>query len=241
MRQLPKIFFEDSHIIVIDKPAGLPSVSLKQGSEVSLASWILENYPNQSALPNGELEAGLIHRLDNDTSGIIIAAKDEDVYFKLKCQFEEFDVKKEYKALVIGATEHIREIATPIAHHPTKKKKMFVCSSQDEAQKFNARSACTRFCVGERYVGYSLLNVEIVTGVRHQIRVHLASIGHPIVGDRLYQGPKQRPLDNLKLDRYFLHASRLILNHPINGKQIVFQSDLPEDLKNVLKRLRHVG
>ena len=225
--KVPRIIYKDDSIVVVEKPAGMPSVSLKNGEEGTLASWLTKKIPELSTLPKGKLEAGLVHRLDNDTSGIMLAARTAAAYKNLRTQFDKGDVLKEYTALVVGDPPAKGTIEDPIAHHERKKKKMVVSKG--------GRPAKTKFGVIKRFgKKYALLSVEIKTGVRHQIRVHLASIGFPIAGDTLYQNPKKRAQDTLPLKRHFLHASRLGFRHPGTNKQIEFSSDLPEELKGVV-------
>jgi len=219
----PTAIFKDEDILVVEKPAGMPSVSLKEDEEETLASWLLKKFPKLSTLPKGKLEAGLVHRLDNDTSGLMVAARTVGAYKNLREQFDEGKVLKEYMALVIGNPPAKGMIEDPIAHHERKKKKMVVSKS--------GRPAETKFKVIKRFgKKYALLAVKIRTGVRHQIRTHLASIGFPIAGDTLYQNPKKRGEDTLDLKRHFLHASKLGFTHPKTGMWLEFSSQLPQDL-----------
>jgi len=219
----PTVIFKDEDILVVEKPAGMPSVSLKEDEDGTLASWLLKKFPKLSTLPKGKLETGLVHRLDNDTSGLMVAARTVGAYKNLRKQFDEGKVLKEYMALVIGNPPAKGMIEDPIAHHERKKKKMVVSKS--------GRPAETKFKVIKRFgKKYALLAVEIRTGVRHQIRTHLASIGFPIAGDRLYQNPKKRGEDTLPLKRHFLHASKLGFTHPKTGRRLEFSSQLPQDL-----------
>jgi len=272
----PHIVYQDKEILVLDKPAGMPAVSLKKGKQKTLAAWILKKFPKQAEIgSNGPLEAGLVHRLDNDTSGLVVAARTKEAYEKLRedfsknpsspllqrgvrgdlkvCKTGNFGILKAYTALVLGNPPDKGTITTPIAHHPRKKKKMVVCESAVQAQALKARPAVTSFELLKRYKvpddrrrvsgnqrptspsAYTLLRVTITTGVRHQIRAHLASIGFPIAGDRLYQNPKKHAEDTLPLKRHFLHASRLGFSHPKTGKWIEMRSDLPRDIACVLE------
>lgn len=249
MSTRPKIIHEDDALLVIDKPAGMPSVSLKEGEVGTLASWILQSFPDQIGLDRGVLEAGLIHRLDNETSGVIIAAKTQHIYDLLKAQFDAEEVKKEYVALVLGDPPDNGRITDPIAHHPRKKKKMMVCRTTADSKALKSRPAITEFNLQKRYgstnatshrAHYALLSVIIKTGVRHQIRAHLASIGNPIAGDRLYQNPRIRKNDVLDLKRHFLHAKRISFVHPSTGSLVEFSSALPADLSFALRRLKAI-
>ncbi|MBI4126254.1 MAG: RNA pseudouridine synthase, partial [Deltaproteobacteria bacterium] len=205
----------------------------------TLASILVEHDPFLAMLP----DFGIAHRLDNDTSGLMVVAKTNDALVLLSQQFRspsplpsrererergQFAVK-EYTALVLGSPPNGGAIDDPIAHHPRKKAKMIV---DDEG-----RPAKTDYTVTQRYRDYSLLTVTIATGVRHQIRVHLASAGFPLAGDRLYQNPKKRAIDTLPLQRHFLHASRLTITHPVTGKRRTWTSKLPDDLTTILSEL----
>lgn len=211
----------------------MPSVSLDKMETGTLAAWLIKKFPEQLKLPEGSLEGGLVHRLDNETSGLIVVARTLSAYKNLRTQFESGKIRKEYIALVVGGAPSRGVIDTWIAHHPNKKKKMIVCEDRDH----KAREAKTIFETKKRYENYTLLSVQIKTGVRHQIRVHLASIGCPLAGDKLYQSSNTSKIDTLKLDRHFLHASFLSFKDPVNGKKVQFSSPLPKDLKSALLTL----
>jgi 23S rRNA pseudouridine1911/1915/1917 synthase len=243
----PRIIHEDEVLIVLEKPGGMPSASLKVGESNTLASWLLERRPDLNELPKGEIEAGLVNRLDNDTSGIVVAAKTVGAYEDLRRQFSEGSTEKEYLALVIGSPPEDGAIDAPIAHHPNKKKRMVACESEGRAQEWKGRPASTRFKVLKRFEHtddagnsseYALLQVSISTGVRHQIRVHLAHTGCPIAGDVLYRNPKKRAADRLGLGRHFLHASKLMIAHPETSERTAFESPLPQELKSALNCLK---
>lgn len=247
MGDQPRILHADEAVLVIEKPAGWPAVPMEGGIERTLAAWIVEQFPVQKSIGPKAEEAGLCHRLDNDTSGLLVAARTDEVYRRLRQQFDEGAVRKEYAALVLGRPPSDGTIDLPIAHHPRKKKKMVVCSSELQAKEWKARPARTAFEMQARYrfeakgvpaIEYALLFVTITTGVRHQIRAHLASVGHPIAGDRLYQNPRMRSADALPLMRQFLHATRIAFLHPASGTEVVFSSSLPDDLETALAQLR---
>ena len=238
MNDMPTILHEDSDLIVVDKPSGLPCLPTADDDETTVASALARTYPELASLP----DFGLVHRLDNDTSGVLLVARNEDAYRLLRAQFRDNKAKKEYVALVLGHVHADRgEIATPIAHHPRKLHKMLACPDPADAEELKARPAHTSSPVGERIFGSvpcSLLSVHIATGVRHQIRVHLASIGHPLAGDRLYQTSRRQHEDTLPLKHHFLHASSIAFTHPQSGKTITVFAPLPEDLEGLLARLR---
>lgn len=249
MTNYPKIIHEDASLLVLDKPAGMPSVSLNEGEPNTIAAWLIKKHPEQKNIEHGNLEAGLCHRLDNDTSGLLIAARTQATYELIRAQFETGDVKKEYLALVIGTPPDKGTIVTPIAHHPQKDNKMVACESAARTKEWKGRPALTTYSALKRYAfyekgkrtptaHYSLLLVKIETGVRHQIRVHFAHIGHPLAGDVLYQNPAKRAEDPLLIERHFLHSSKLAFRHPATNNFVEFESHLPEDLLMALKQLR---
>lgn len=243
-----KVRHRDDTIIIIEKPAGLPCLPSRGGVSPTLAEQLMANAPELSELP----DFGLVHRLDNDTSGLVVVARTKEAYENLRRQFSEGKVEKEYLALVVGRPPTEGAITSPIAHHPRKKKKMIASPA--------GRPAHTEYKVVQRYLSpltpslspqgervsegrvrgglhYALVRVQIKTGVRHQIRVHLASIGHPLAGDKLYQNVHKRSDDVVKLPRHFLHASRVVFSHPGTHKKIAVTSSLPPDLVDALTQL----
>lgn len=247
MRHTLKIIHGDDSILAIDKPAGIASASLRSEDKNSLAALIIDRYPEQRLISKGELEAGLLHRLDNETSGVLIAARTQEAYDCLRAQFEGREVIKEYLALVIGSPQVEGTITAPIAHHPRKRDRMIACESPARSKEFKGRMAETNYKVISRHTfrkgvsraHYSLLSVEIPTGVRHQIRVHLAHIGFPIAGDQIYRNSKMQAADLLPFQRQFLHAHRIEFRHPATGEKIEFQSELPKELAKAMERIRN--
>lgn len=247
MKPTPRILDEDDDIVAIDKPAGMPSVSLAAGKGLTLASWLLARYPEMAHLPRGENEAGLVHRLDNDTSGVILAARTTEAHHALREEFSRGRAVKRYLALVLGRPPAKGRIDLSIAHHPRKKRKMIACASAKEARAWKGRPAATTFSVKARYehlerghppLPYALLEVVIKSGARHQVRVHLASIGHPISGDALYQSARLRAEDRLGSPRHLLHASQIEIRHPRTGHEARWSSPLPRDMRSLLAKVR---
>ncbi len=227
------ILYEDSAMLAIDKPPGLPVHPLGAGECSTLAGALIARFPEcAQASPEAPLECGIAHRLDIETSGVILAARTPEAYRALRARFAERQVDKHYAALVGGLPADRGEIALPIAHHPTDARRMVACADEGGLAQLKAREALTRYAI-ERWLGdFALLDVEIPTGVRHQIRVHLAAIGAPIAGDQLYGGPAIEGLD-----RHFLHARRVGLRHPVTGARTDIEAPLPEDLAQILERL----
>jgi 23S rRNA pseudouridine1911/1915/1917 synthase len=222
------IIYEDDDLLLVDKPAGMvvhPSHGHEHGTLVQAA---LAHAPDIKSL-SGETRPGVIHRLDKDTSGLIMMAKTERALTDLQDQFMRHAVKKEYVALVDGSPEHpIGRIEGAIGRDPRHRKKMAIVPES------RGRQATTMYRTAEKFTAHTFLMVEPHTGRTHQIRVHLASIGIPVVGDRTYG----RRAPTLRLKRHFLHAQRLTFRLPGGGAQVDFEAPLPEDLEEVLRALR---
>jgi 23S rRNA pseudouridine1911/1915/1917 synthase len=218
------IIYQDNDIIVVDKPAGLTVHPAPGHPSGTLVNALLALCPDLQGIA-GTLRPGIVHRLDKDTSGLLVVAKNDRAMRALQSQLAERHVHKTYLALVHGVpTPREGQIEAPIGRSPKNRKKMAVIE--------NGREATTRYKVREELRGHALLEVEPVTGRTHQIRVHLSAIGHPIVGDSVYGRPS--PV----LDRQFLHAWRLAFAMPLGGRQVEFESPLPPDLRDALEVLR---
>lgn len=226
-----RIVHADQHLVVADKPAGMPSHPLKPGETGTAANALVGRFPELAQVGPQLREGGLVHRLDTDTSGLLLAARTEAAYAMLRAQFTARTVDKGYLALAAGELHAGGEIALPLAHDPKDARRMMAISDPEYAEAHAARPAVTRFLPVERRGGFTLLEIEIPTGVMHQIRAHLAFIGHPLAGDELYGGPILAGLD-----RHFLHAARLAFAHP-DGSRARFESALPPDLSAALAGL----
>ena len=230
--ELPiRIVHADVHLVVADKPAGMPSHPLKPGERGTAANALVGRFPELAQVGPSPREGGLVHRLDTDTSGLLLAARTQAAHAMLRAQFAARTVDKGYLALVAGEIHAGGEIALPLLHDPRDASKMLPASDPDYAAEHGARQALTTFTPVERRGGFTLLEVQIATGVMHQIRAHLAFIGHPLAGDTLYGGPLVAGLD-----RHFLHAARLGFLHP-DGSRASFASPLPDDLQAALRSL----
>ncbi|MFN2546640.1 MAG: RluA family pseudouridine synthase [Myxococcales bacterium] len=223
-----RIVHADEHIVVADKPAGMPSHPLKPGEKGTAANALVGRFAELAAIGPHAREGGLVHRLDTDTSGLLLAARTGKAYQMLRAQFTARSVEKGYLALAQGEIHAGGEIALPLAHEGPR---MTAIGDPEYAETHGARPAVTRFAPVERRGGFTLLDVEIPTGVMHQIRAHLAFIGHPLAGDTLYGGPSLPGLE-----RHFLHASRLAFAHP-DGSRARFESPLPRDLAELFAAL----
>jgi 23S rRNA pseudouridine1911/1915/1917 synthase len=231
--ELPlKVLYEDPAMVVLDKPAGQPTHPLDPGELGTLANALAARYPDCAQASTAARECGLVHRLDTGTSGAIAAARTSAAYLTLRESFRKRQVEKHYLALVGGSVGDTGEVELPLANDPEDRRRVLACGSPDEASRLSAEEALTRYRVRERLHGYYLLEVQIVTGVRHQIRAHLAAIGAPVVGDELYGGPRLPGLERL-----FLHAARLALPHPQDGHRVEVESPLPPELVQCLAGL----
>ncbi len=226
-----RIVHADQHIVVADKPAGMPSHPLKPGEKGTAANALVGRFPELAGVGPQVREGGLVHRLDTDTSGLLLAARTNAAYEMLRAQFAARTVDKGYLALAAGEIHAGGEIALPLAHDPRDPRRMQAISDPDYGEAHGARPAVTRFMPVERRGGFTLLEIEIPTGVMHQIRAHLAFIEHPLAGDALYGGPMLPGLD-----RHFLHAARLAFAHP-DGSRVKYESPLPADLAAALAQL----
>lgn len=228
------VLHDDDDLIVIDKPAGMvvhPGAGHRQGT---LVNALLHHVDDLSGI-GGEERPGIVHRLDRGTSGLIVVAKNDAAHRELSRQFQDREVRKTYLALVWGLVQAGRRIDLPIGRDPKDRQKM-------STRARRAREAVTRITRAEPLRGLTLVTVAIDTGRTHQIRVHLSAINHPIVGDTTYGGVRRHVPADIRavsrLERPFLHAHTLVFKHPSDGREMSFESPLPDDLQNVLDRLK---
>ena len=225
------VLYEDAAVIALDKPAGMPSHALRGREQLTVANFLLARYPELEGVGKTPLEPGIVHRLDTETSGILLVARTAAAYDALRRQFATHRVTKEYLALVHGDVVAAGEVRAPIAHDPRSHRRMRVCAGSGSRA---ARPAVTFYSPLEHLTGATLLSVRIPTGVMHQIRVHLASIGHPIVGDRLYG----RGVAGISAPRHMLHAHQLTFAHPLTGASTRISCDAPRDFSACRDALR---
>ncbi len=220
------VLYEDEDLLIIDKPAGLVVHPGSGNRDNTLINGLLFHYRDLAEVGDRE-RPGIVHRLDKDTSGVMIVARTIHCHQNLVQLFKDRQVEKYYLALVHGKpdNEHGRIVA-PIGRHPVHRQKMAI-------RQNGGRYAASNWQVRQYFADCSLLEVHIETGRTHQIRVHLASIGHPVAGDRLYGS--NRPYD--LFPRQMLHAWKLQLNHPENGRLLSVEAPLPIDFNEAIKRL----
>ena len=228
------IIFEDEEIMIINKSVGMVVHPGSGNPDGTLVNALLAHEESLGFLPR----AGIVHRLDKDTSGLMVIAKKESAYLNLIEQLKERSVKRTYMAIVVGVPISNKIINEPIGRHPKIRTKQAVVKSGKEA--------ITRVSLSESFQGYSLLRVNLETGRTHQIRVHLSHAGYPIVGDSVYGARKQfapgstEGLKNIisSFTRQALHASELELIHPSSKKLVSFEADLPEDMSTLIGQLK---
>lgn len=225
-----KIITEEKDFMIIEKPAGLLVHPTDTSTVPTLADWLSENYPALKKIGENPARPAIVHRLDKDVSGLMIIPTTQDGFDYFKSQFKQHTITKKYIALVEGPIERDEgEINLPIGRSKTKPG-LFAARPLNQ----DGKKAITRFKVKKRFHNFTLLEVEILTGRTHQIRVHLLSQGHPVAGDRLYH-PKLRPKDDP--GRIFLHAAELIFAGT-DGKEYHFESKLPNILKEFEDKLK---
>lgn len=229
------ILYEDAAVVVINKPPGLVVHPAPGHAGGTLVNALLHHCPDLGPIA-GEIRPGIVHRLDKDTSGVLVAAKSAAALDHLARQFKDRSVEKIYLALVQGCPQtDTGQVTLPIGRHPVDRKKMSVRSRR-------SRPAATVWRVEERYSGCCLLEVRLMTGRTHQIRVHCAAMGHPVLGDRVYGGPT-RPAPGapqLPVDRQMLHAWRLTIQHPVRRERMSFEAPLPPDMTDLINTLRRL-
>lgn len=222
-----EIAYEDEDVLVINKPKGLVVHPAAGHADDTLVNGLLYALGDDLSGINGELRPGIVHRIDKDTSGLLIVAKNDFAHLALSAQLADRSLSRVYEAVVRGGMrEDSGTVNAPIGRHPTDRKKMAV------TQK-GSRSAVTHWEVIARYRGYTHIRCRLETGRTHQIRVHMAHIGHPLLGDALYGAPSP----DKGLSGQCLHARELKFIHPRTGEHVVISTDLPEYFTSVLHHL----
>ena len=224
------IVYEDDDVVVINKPKGLVVHPAAGHQDDTLVNGLLHAMQGQLSGINGELRPGIVHRIDKDTSGLLAVAKNDYAHVMLASQLKDHTMARTYEAVVCGSfREDSGTVDAPIGRHPTDRKKM--CVTQR-----NSKEAVTHWEVVARYRGYTHIRCRLETGRTHQIRVHMAHIGHPILGDTVY-GHKKPELGQ---DSQCLHAGTLCFAHPRDGRPIMVFAPLPEYFEKVLKKLERM-
>ena len=239
-----EVVYEDEVLTVVNKPRGMvahPARGNWRGTLVNALQFRFDTLSTEA----GENRPGIVHRLDRDTTGLLIVAKDNQAHRKLALQFEQRTIKKEYLAIVAGVPQRDSDyIERTIGFHPTSREKMAIRLPED-----GGKPATTFYEVMERFRGYAIVRCKPETGRTHQIRVHLTHIGHPIVADKSYSGRERLTLGDLAgpdapdaervlIDRQALHAHRLQFTHPVSGQELSLCAPLPDDMAATIEALR---
>jgi 23S rRNA pseudouridine1911/1915/1917 synthase len=228
------VIYEDAALIALDKPAGVATHGFSARDGVTVANFIAARWPELLNVGKSRWEPGLLHRLDSETSGLLLVAKTNIAFDQMRGQFRRRAIRKTYWALVWGDAEAQGEIALPLAHDSRDRRRMRVTQPSENAQRQRAWPALTRYHKLGAAQGLSLLEIEMATGVTHQIRVHLAALGHGIVGDDLYGAAHEQAFG---LQRHFLHAKGLEFTHPSESRVVKLDAPLAPELGEVLRRL----
>ena len=225
------IVYEDDDVLVINKPKGLVVHPAAGHQDDTLVNGLLYAMGDDLSGINGELRPGIVHRIDKDTSGLLAVAKNDLAHTMLASQLKDHSMARSYEAIVVGSfREDSGTVDAPIGRHPTDRKKMCVTER-------NSRHAVTHWEVVKRYRGYTHIRCRLETGRTHQIRVHMAHIGHPILGDLVY-GRKKPELGQ---DSQCLHAFSLCFTHPRTGQPVLVFAELPQYFKDVIAKLEKMG
>ncbi len=233
------LVWQSPDLIVIEKQAGLPTHPNDFSDQNTLANALAARFPSLLQVGEDPLRPGIVHRLDTDTSGLLLVARTPNAFIYLRKLFDTRKIKKTYLALVLGDLEKAGKITTPVAHHPSNPRKMIAVKNEKDAYRSKLREAQTHYEIIERFGNYTLLKVHTLTGRMHQVRVHLGSVGHPLAGDRIYQTQAERRQDKTSLNRHFLHATKLELPIPPDQTVQIFESPLPRDLEQFITKLRN--
>ncbi len=228
------VIYEDEHLLVIDKPAGLVMHPAAGNRDGTVQNGLLYRYPEQVKVPR----AGIVHRLDKDTTGLFVVARTTPAHTALVAQLQAHTVHREYRAVVIGVLVAGGMVDAPIGRHPVDRKRMAVVAG--------GKPSTTHFRLLEKFRAHSYLKLQLETGRTHQIRVHMAHRRHPLVGDSVYAGRLRIPaavapqLASCLRDfsRQALHAARLCLKHPHSNREMNWRAPLPDDFENLLALLR---
>ena len=244
-----EILHEDSELVVVNKPAGMvvhPSAGHSSGT---LVNYLMHHCDDLSGI-GGVLRPGIVHRLDKDTSGILVSAKTDSAHLHLSSQFKQHTVKRQYQAIVWGVP--VKEngvVEASMARHPVRRKEMSIVKSNGDRESVNTKGkhAVTHWKVLKRFKTASLMACRLETGRTHQIRVHLTSIGHPLIGDMQYGKSPLKNFSGLPVEliqtiksfrRHALHAELLGFKHPLTEEWCEFKTNLPEDFSHLLTELQ---
>jgi 23S rRNA pseudouridine1911/1915/1917 synthase len=222
-----RVVFESSGVVVVDKPAGQPSAPIERGEKGTLANALVGHYPEMAAVGYSLREPGLLHRLDTDTSGLVVAARSTEAFERLKAGLKQDRLKKSY--LLVCREEALADHGTieiPIASHPKDHRRVYACVHPRDVARYAPKPATTRFSVLERGPRWALVHVDVARALRHQIRVHFAAIDRPLAGDILYGG------EEVPLGHHALHAERIAFEDDELGFDVT--APLPEGVRALI-------
>ena len=231
-----RVLHEDAHLVVVDKDAGVPCHPLRPDELGTVANALVARYPEMAGVGYRAREPGLVHRIDTDTSGVLLAARDAETFEALREALREGTLAKGYVALVEGALGAPTTLAFPLATHPRDPRRVLACVEERDAVRLRARDAITHVVEAETVGGFTRVRVEAPVAGRHQIRAHLAAAGHPLAGDRLYGGPAVSGLS-----RHFLHAASLRFTHPVTRREVRVEAPLPASLEAAVTAAHDLG
>jgi 23S rRNA pseudouridine1911/1915/1917 synthase len=227
-----QVLYSDPAILVVNKPGAMPCHPLRAGERDTVMNAIVARFPETAQCGDTPREGGLVHRLDNGTSGALMIARTHAAFTAMRAAVRASKVARRYLAMVAGAIDAPRDLDAPIAHHPKNPRRMTVGDQSSPRRSRAGRAAMTRVEPIRRVGPYTLVAAIPRTGSRHQIRVHLARAGHPIVGDTLYGGPAA---DSLAPGRFFLHLEELKFDSPLSHR-VTARAPLPHDLESLLAK-----
>lgn len=216
------VVYEDAALVVVNKPAGVPTQPLRIGEVGTVANGLLARYPEMAGVGYEAREPGILHRLDVDTSGLLLAARNATVFEVLRNLLAAGGIEKEYQALVGGSMRAPQTIPYAIATDPTSATRVRVCFNEDEEFGWGGKPATTEVLSATPRGIFSLVSVRAKAARRHQVRAHLAAAGHPIVGDNIYGGPTA-----VGVTHHLLHASRMTFAHPVSGAVVDLTAPIP--------------
>ena len=231
---------EDEDIVVVNKPCGMVVHPAAGNESGTLVNALLYHCGDSLSGIGGVIRPGIVHRIDKDTTGLLVVAKNDAAHLKLSDQLKTHTVSRVYEAIVLGNLKNDSgTVDAPIGRHPTDRKKMAVLRGTG----VHAREAVTHYTVVERFGQFTHVRCELETGRTHQIRVHMASLGHPLLGDGVYGGAGTRfeAMHKALIHGQCLHAGRLRLIHPRTGEHMCFEAEMPEDMAAVLEILRRMA
>ncbi len=233
------IVYEDDDIIVINKPSGMVVHPAAGNPSGTLVNALLYHCKDSLSGIGGVIRPGIVHRIDKDTSGLLVVAKNDDAHLSLSDQLKRHDVSRIYYAIACGNIKNDSgTVNAPIGRSVNDRKKMAVIRDPLRSSK----EAITHFKVLERFNGYTFIECRLETGRTHQIRVHMASIGHPLLGDEVYGGDKTKLFQTSKnlISGQCLHAGKLMLTHPCTQNKMTFECEMPDNMKQMLEKLRRM-